>query len=30
MFDWQFAEARSRFSEVVVRALAEGPQRIFP
>ena len=26
--DWQLAEAKNRLSEVVRRALAEGPQRI--
>ena len=25
---WQFAEAKIRFSEVVTRALIQGPQRI--
>lgn len=26
--DWQLAEAKNRFSELVRRALAEGPQRV--
>lgn len=26
--DWQFADARNRFSELVNHALADGPQRI--
>ncbi len=26
--DWQLADAKNRFSEVVRRALTEGPQRI--
>ena len=26
--DWRLAEAKNRFSELVNRALAEGPQRI--
>ncbi len=26
--DWTLAEAKNRFSEVVTRALAEGPQRV--
>jgi len=26
--NWQLAEAKNRFSEVVTRALSEGPQRI--
>lgn len=26
--DWQLAEAKNRFTEVVNRALAEGPQRV--
>jgi prevent-host-death family protein len=26
--DWQLAEAKNKFSEVVRRALTEGPQRI--
>ncbi len=26
--DWQLAEAKNKFSEVVNRALTEGPQRI--
>lgn len=26
--DWQLSEAKNRFSELVRRALAEGPQRI--
>ena len=26
--NWQLAEAKNRFTEVVNRALAEGPQRI--
>ena len=25
--EWQLAEAKNRFSEVVNRALSEGPQR---
>jgi antitoxin Phd len=25
---WQFTEAKNRFSEVVTRALTQGPQRI--
>lgn len=25
---WQLAEAKNKFSEVVTRALAEGPQRV--
>ena len=28
MFDWQFVEAKNRFSEVVRLALTEGPQRV--
>ncbi len=27
--DWQLAEAKNRFSEVVRLALAEGPQRVY-
>jgi prevent-host-death family protein len=26
--DWRLAEAKNRFSELVTRALAEGPQRV--
>jgi len=26
--EWQLAEAKNRFTEVVNRALAEGPQRV--
>jgi antitoxin Phd len=26
--DWQLAEAKNKFSEVVQRALSEGPQRV--
>ncbi len=26
--DWQLADAKNRFSEVVNRALSEGPQRV--
>ena len=26
--DWQLADAKNRFTEVVNRALAEGPQRV--
>lgn len=26
--DWQLAEAKNRFSEVVTKALTDGPQRI--
>ena len=26
--DWRLADAKNRFSELVTRALAEGPQRI--
>ncbi len=26
--EWRLADAKNRFSEVVTRALAEGPQRI--
>jgi antitoxin Phd len=26
--DWQMAEAKNRFSEVMNRALSEGPQRV--
>ena len=26
--DWRLAEAKNRFSELVSRALAEGPQRV--
>ena len=26
--DWQLAEAKNKFSEVVRRALSEGPQRV--
>jgi prevent-host-death family protein len=26
--DWQLAEAKNKFSEVVTRALNEGPQRV--
>ncbi len=26
--DWRLAEAKNRFSELVKRALAEGPQRV--
>ena len=26
--DWQLADAKNRFSELVNRALAEGPQRV--
>lgn len=26
--DWQLADAKNRFSELVTRALAEGPQRV--
>jgi prevent-host-death family protein len=26
--EWQLAEAKSKFSEVVTRALNEGPQRV--
>ncbi len=26
--DWRLAEAKNRFSELVNRALAEGPQRV--
>ena len=26
--DWKLADAKNRFSEVVRRALAEGPQRV--
>ena len=26
--DWQLSEAKNRFSEVVRRALSEGPQRV--
>ncbi len=26
--DWQLSEAKNRFSEVVRRALTEGPQRV--
>ncbi len=26
--DWQLAEAKNKFSEVVNRALTEGPQRV--
>ena len=26
--EWQLAEAKNRFSELVTRALAEGPQRV--
>jgi antitoxin Phd len=28
MMDWQLADAKNRLSEVVNRALTEGPQRI--
>jgi predicted Zn-dependent protease with MMP-like domain len=28
MTDWRLAEAKNRFSELVTRALAEGPQRV--
>lgn len=28
MTEWRLAEAKNRFSELVTRALAEGPQRI--
>ena len=28
MTEWRFAEAKNRFSELVTRALAEGPQRV--
>lgn len=27
--DWKLADAKNKFSEVVNRALAEGPQRVF-
>jgi len=26
--DWKLADAKNRFSELVTRALAEGPQRV--
>jgi len=26
--EWQLADAKNRFSELVTRALAEGPQRV--
>lgn len=26
--DWKLAEAKNRFSELVTRALSEGPQRV--
>jgi antitoxin Phd len=26
--DWQLADAKNRFSELVTRALSEGPQRV--
>ncbi|MDI3341784.1 MAG: type II toxin-antitoxin system prevent-host-death family antitoxin [Sphaerobacter sp.] len=26
--DWQLADAKNRFSELVTRALTEGPQRV--
>jgi len=26
--DWRLADAKNRFSELVTRALAEGPQRV--
>lgn len=28
MTEWRLAEAKNRFSELVTRALAEGPQRV--
>ncbi|MCH7797381.1 MAG: type II toxin-antitoxin system Phd/YefM family antitoxin [Planctomycetes bacterium] len=28
MMDWNLADAKNKFSEVVRRALAEGPQRV--
>ena len=28
MTEWILAEAKNRFSELVTRALAEGPQRV--
>lgn len=28
MLEWRLAEAKNRFSELVTRALAEGPQRV--
>ena len=28
MTDWRLADAKNRFSELVTRALAEGPQRV--
>lgn len=27
--DWKLAEAKNKFSELVNRALSEGPQRVF-
>lgn len=27
--DWRLAEAKNKFSELVNRALSEGPQRVF-
>ena len=28
MSDWQVAEAKNRFSELITKALKEGPQRV--
>jgi antitoxin Phd len=28
LMEWRFADAKNRFSELVTRALAEGPQRV--
>lgn len=28
MVEWRLADAKNRFSEVVTRALSEGPQRV--
>ena len=27
--EWQFADAKARFSQVVTRALSDGPQRMW-
>ena len=27
--DWRLADAKNRFSELVARALSEGPQRVY-
>ncbi len=29
MVDWRLADAKNKFSELVTRALSEGPQRVF-